>query len=300
MKRPVSNTGLAIFSYTAKIFISLAAIAGLLMALHMVVKAREFLMSAQQSIKSRPPLGAGRPAASTLAATSVVPLWPEYPHNGSRNLQSVMINGVQVITEQWDCGNSSDEVLSYYHDQMTARGWEDTTEQSYSIRPELRPNSLDDPKFIEDYRNTKASNLMFSRGDWTLHISTAPSRKGFRQTTVKFYAAQTSSFLNLAQDTAAAVLKSSVQQQPMDVLQSGSAEDYHTTITTKNEPPQVAFQDALEEEIRQGWKPTPVPQRQSSTAYFAWLTKGQRYSALSVQLTRQGASSVTLVEVTPH
>jgi CHAD domain-containing protein len=142
---------------------------------------------------------------------------------------------------------------------------------------------------------------MFSRGDWSLHISAEPSWKGFRQTTVKFYAAQTSSFVNLAQDTAAAVVKSQGPQQPLDVLQNSANEDYHTTITTKNEPPKQAFQDALEEEIRKGWKPTfSLPEKQPSSRYFIWLTKGQRYSALSVQLTQQGDSSVTLVEVTPH
>ena len=300
MKQSVPSIGLGALSITAKSFVSLAVVAGLLMALHMVVKVHKLLLGAQEGITSRPPVTAGRPAVSAVADSAVTPLWPEFPHNGSGNLQTAMINGVRVITEQWDCGNTPDEVFSYYHDQMTARGWQDTTEQSYSIQPELHPGSLDDPKFIDNYRNTRNSNLMFSRGDWSLHISTEPSRKGFRQTTVKFYAAQTSSFLNLAQDTAAAVVKSSVQQQPMDVFQNGATEDYHTTITTKNEPPRVAFQDALEEEIRQGWKPMSVPEKQSSSGYFAWLTKGQQYSALSVQITRQGASSVTLVEVTPH
>ena len=300
MKRSAPSIGLGVLSFTAKLFTSLAAIIGLLMAMHMVVKAHKMLLSAQQGITSRPPVYAPKPVVSTAGDSSVIPLWPEYPHNGPGNLRTAMIDGVQVMSEQWDCGNSPDEVLSYYHDQMTARGWQDTTEQSYSLQPELHPNSLDDPGFINNYRNTRDSNLMFNRGDWSLHISTEPSRHGFRQTTVKFYAAETSSFLNLAQDTAAAVVKSPVSQQPMDVLQGGANEDYHTTIKTENEPPRVAFQDALEEEIRQGWKPAfSLPERQSS-GYFVWLTKGQRYSALSVQPTPQGASSVTLVEVTPH
>jgi hypothetical protein len=301
VKQSVPSVGLTILSYTVKSFISLATIAGLLMAMNMVVKARKLLSDAGQGITSRPPAYAPKPVVSTVGDPSVIPLWPEYPHNGPGSFRTAIFDGIRVMSDQWDCGNSPDEVLSYYHDQMTARGWQDTTEQAYSLQPELRPNSLDDPKFIDNYRSTRDSNLMFSRADWTLHISTEPSRKGFRQTTVKFYAAQTSSFLNLAQDTASAVVKSPIPQQPMDVLQKGANEDYHTTIMTENEPPKLAFQHALEEEIRNGWKPLfSPPGKQASSGYFVWLTKGQQYSALSVQLTQQGASSVTLVEVTPH
>jgi hypothetical protein len=87
----------------------------------------------------------------------------------------------------------------------------------------------------------------------------------------------------------------------LDVVQKSANEDYHTTITTKDEPPKLAFQDALEEEVRKGWKPVLLqPEKQSSSGYFAWLMKGAQYSALSVELTRQGVSSVTLVEVAPH
>jgi hypothetical protein len=301
VKRPVFSMGLGVLSFTAKLFISLVAVAGLLMAMNMVVKAHKLLLGAQQGITSQPPLSANKHSASTVADSSVSPLWPELPHNGSPDFQTATINGVRVITEQWDCGNSPDEVLSYYRDQMTARGWQDTTEQAYSLQPELRLNSLDDPKFIDDYRNTKDSNLMFSRADWTLHISTGPARRGFEQTTVKFYAARTPSILNLAQDTAAAVIKTRVPQQPLDVVQKSANEDYHTIITTKDEPPGQAFEDALEEEARKGWKPVLfLPGKQRTSGYFAWLTKGQQYSALSVELTRQGASSVTLVEVAPH
>jgi hypothetical protein len=301
VKRSVPNIGLGVFSFAAKLFISFTALAAFLMALHMVVKAHKLLLGARQGITSRPPVNASRPGASTVADPSVAPLWPEFPHNGSGNFQTATINGVRVITEQWDCGNSPDEVLSYYYNQMTARGWQDTTEQTYSLQPELRPNSLDDPKFIDNYLRTKDSNLMLSRADWTLHISTEPARKGFRQTTVKFYAAQTSSILDLAQDTASAVVRSGVSQQPLDVVQKSANEDYHTTITTKDEPPKLAFQDALEEEVRKGWKPVLLqPEKQSSSGYFAWLMKGEQYSALSVELTRQGVSSVTLVEVAPH
>jgi hypothetical protein len=301
VKGSVPSIGLGVASFSVKLFISLVAVAGLLMALHLVVKAHKLLLGAQQGITSRPPVNPAKLVVSTVGNSSVAAPWPEYPHSGPGNLQTAMIDGIRVLSEQWDCGNSPAEVLSYYHDQMTARGWQDTTEQSYSLQPELHPDSLDDPKFIDQYKSTKDSNLMFNRADWSLHISAEPSRKGFRQTTVKFYAAQTPSFLNLARDTVSAVVKSPVPQQPMDVVQGGANEDYHTTIRTENEPPEVAFQDALEEEIRQGWRPVfSLPGKQSSSSYFVWLTKGQQYSALSVQLTRQGASSVTLVEVTPH
>jgi hypothetical protein len=300
VKQFVPSIGTGVLGFTAKLFISLVAVAGFLMALNMVIKAHKLLLGAQEGIDARPAVSASRPAAAKAADSSVAPLWPEFTHNGSPNLQTATINGARVITEQWDCGNSSDEVLSYYHDQMTARGWQDTTEQAYSIQPELRPDSLDDPKFIDNYRRTKNSNLMFSRGDWTLHISAEPAKTGFQQTTVKFYAAQTSSFVNLAQSTAAAVIKSTVPQEPLDVVQKSAKEDYHTVITTKNEPPKLAFQDALEDEVRKGWKPVYFFPAKQPSSYFVWLMKGGQYSALSVELTRQGASSVTLVEVTPH
>lgn len=302
MKGSVPSIGLGILSFSAKLFVSLVAVAGLLMALHLVVKAHKLLLGAEQGLTSRPPVYTGNHAASTVAGSPVTPLWPEFSHSGSGNFQTTTINGIQVMTEQWNCGNSPDEILSYYHDQMTARGWQDTTEQAYSVQPELRPNSLDDPKFIDNYLRAKDSNLMLTRADWTLHISTEPARTGFRQTTVKFYAAQTPSILNLAQDTVSAVVNNQSQpQQPLDVIQKGANEDYHTTVTTKDEPPKLAFQNALEEEARKGWKPELfLPGKQQPSGYFAWLAKGQQYSALSVMSTRPGYSSVTFVEVTPH
>ncbi len=80
----------------------------------------------------------------------------------SERFNSSLINGIQVISEEWDCGLSADDILSYYREQMTARGWEDTTKQTYGFQPENGNASLDD--------RTRTSNSLISIAGWWIQL----------------------------------------------------------------------------------------------------------------------------------
>src|SRR5665213_3018256 len=100
----------------------------LLLALHMVMNAEKLLLDSQKGLQNLPAIYVGKPVESRLGVPSVHPFWPEFTHSDAGAFQSSVINGVQVMTEEWNCSASSDAVLSYYRDQMTARGWQDATE----------------------------------------------------------------------------------------------------------------------------------------------------------------------------
>ena len=82
--------------------------------------------------------------------------WPLFPGRIDWNSHEMVMNGVKVITEDWKTTASGSEVLTYYKQQMLARGWRDVTEETYKLRPETRDpgvskNSLQDPNFVDTY-----------------------------------------------------------------------------------------------------------------------------------------------------
>lgn len=301
MNQPGPSVGSAIVSYAGKILITFVAVIIFLMAFGLVSHVHQLLASAQAGLKDMQPVYLGKPAAST-GNPSVHPFWPEFPHSGAGYFQTLVINGVQVMTEQWDCGNSPDEVLAYYREQMAARGWQDVTEKTYNLQPESRGTADDQQSknFVNTYREVISSILVLTRGDWSLRVSTEHSDKGFHQITVKLYAAATPSLEALSQQMTAAM--DSKQGQPLDVAQDSATEHYHTTITTENLSADAAFQEKISELSALGWKPAIyLPKKQTPYGYFGWVVRGKQYGAVSVSVLRQGhGCSVTFTEVTPN
>jgi hypothetical protein len=247
----------------------------------------------------------GNPSPQAASDPAIHPLWPEFPRNSKGTIHGIIMNGVQTITEEWDCNASASDVLSYYREQMTARGWRDATEETYNLQQELRAaaNNRQNDLYADNYRNVMDSNLMFERGEWSLHIGVEPSMKVFgERTTVKFYAAATPSIKNIFAGMESPFEKHPGQpNQPLDAVQQSGGQTYHTTIVTKNKAPAQAFQEALENLGAQGWKPVVyLPKQSTRPGNFAWLVRGKEYAALSVKALPQGrTSSVTLTEVTP-
>lgn len=286
--------------------VTLFAMGALLLALHMVMNAEKLLLDSQKGLQNLPAIYVGKPVESRLGVPSVHPFWPEFTHSDAGAFQSSVINGVQVMTEEWNCSASSDAVLSYYRDQMTARGWQDATEKTYSRDLEMRElgameNIPEGQEALKKYRDTLDSELVLKRGEWSLHISTEPA-KDFGQITVKFYAAATPSIENFFQQTvSSALVNQGPDGQPMNVVQDNGSEHYHTTIATKNASPDQAFQSALADLGTKGWRPVMfLPKQKTRPGFFAWLVRGKQYAALSVSAAPQGGgSSVTFTEVTP-
>ncbi|HSY43392.1 MAG TPA: hypothetical protein VK811_05735 [Candidatus Acidoferrum sp.] len=299
MKRLFPFVSLGILDYPVRLLLTLISVMVLLLALNLVMKFHKLLLDSQ----TPPPPSIGQPAAVAAGDPSVHPFWPEFPHNGTGNFHSSVINGVQVMAEDWNCGASADDVLSYYREQMAARGWEDTTKQTYSLNPELRttPGNLENDDYINSYRSIMDSTVVFNRDNWSLRISTEPAR-GFQQINVKFYAVAMPSVVDFFHQMASPLMPNQGPSgKPMDVVQRSGNDLYHTTMTAENEPPAQAFQDAVTDLASKGWKPRAMlPKKQTPNGYFIWLTKGKQYAALSVTVMPDGKSSVTITEVTPH
>ncbi len=303
MKRVVSITGLGILHFAGRLLLTIIAVFAFLCALVMLMKIHALFLASQEPLRNHP-LYVGnniRPAASTSV---VHPFWPEFPRNSTEKLQSAVINGVQILTEEWESSAAASDILLYYREQMIARGWQDVTEETYSLQPELlgTTNGLQDERYIANFRTIMDSKLMLKRGQWSLHISTEPA-KGFGQITVKFYAAATPSIENFFMGMSSGLVPNKgADGKPIDVVQENGSDHYHTTIVTKSGTPTQAFQEALAKVGTQGWRPVLfLPKQQTQSGYFAWLVRGKDYAALSVRALPQGkSSSVTLTEVTPE
>ena len=302
MNQPSPSVGFTIVSYAVKVVITFVAVIFFLMLFGMLAHVHQLMVSAQAGLKNLPSLFLNKPAANTRNP-SVHPFWPEFPHSVPGYFQTLVINGIQVMTEQWDCGSSPDDVLSYYREQMTARGWRDATEQAYKLQPELRGTTgdLQSKSYIDVYRQIMNSTVVLNRGDWTMRVSAEPSNNGFHQITVKIFAAATPSLDTLSQQLMATMGKDQAGQ-PLDVVQDSAGEHYHTVITTTGAATDAAMQQKLSELSALGWKEAIfLPKKMVPNGGFVWLIRGKQYGALSVSALQQGrGSSITFTEVTPH
>jgi hypothetical protein len=306
VKRLLPFVSLGFLNYAGRLLVTLFATAMLLLALNLVNNAKKMLRDSVAGFEGMVPHQVGNPAGSSLGNLSVHPLWPEFPHGVAGNLQSTVINGVQTMTEEWQCNASPEEVLSYYRDQMPARGWQDATEKTYGSDFQLSElgaieNLPQGQETLKKYRAAVDSNLMLKKGEWSLRISTEPANDP-RQITVKFCAAASPSMENFFMGMSSGlVAKKGANGKPMDVVQENGSGRNHTTIATKNETPAQAFQEALAKYVAQGWRPVMMlPKERTPSGYFAWLVRGKQYAALSVNISPQAQStSVTFTEVTP-
>jgi len=304
VKRVVPITGFGIFHFAGRLLLTIVTVFAFLCALVMLMKIHAMFLASQEPLSNHP-LYVGNNIRPASSASVVHPFWPEFPRNSTEKLQSAVINGVQILTEEWESSAAASDILSFYHEQMIARGWQDVTEDAYGIQPESHEaaNASQDERYVSNYRKIMDSKLVVTRGDWSMHLSAEPDKVDFRKTAVKIYAAETSSIMDFFAGMESALAKNPRQSDhPLDAVQQSGGERYHTTIVAKNETPAQAFQEALAKVGTQGWRPVMLlPKQQTQSGYFAWLVRGKDYAALSVKASPQGqGSSVTLTEVTPE
>ena len=236
--------------------------------------------------------------------------WPQFVGSDHSFVQQVSINGVQMTSQTWETTVPARDVIAYYREQMTARGWQDVTEETYKFQPELRDpgiskNSLQDQQYLKEYSETMDSNLVLRRGNWSIRVMTAPNEGKLPQIAVRICAAATPSLEDFVDKLASDFTggpEAAKSGRPLDMEQESGGQRYHTTIAAKSETPAQAFQEALAKVGTEGWRPVLfLPKQQTQSGYFAWLVRGRDYAALSVKALPQGqGSSVTLTEVTPE
>ena len=302
MKPPVSTAVSAFFNYAGKLLLTVIVVFIFLFTLQLVMKIHALFLASRSH--TAPSIYTGHPAPAVSHDSVKHPFWPEYPRNTPGNIQSAVINGVQILTEEWEAGASALEILAYYREQMIARGWRDVTVETYKLQPELLEvvNGSQDERHVNNYRNIMDSTLVLSDGEWSMHITAEPSKKDVQKTAVKIYAAATPSIKNCFAGLGAALVGNrGPADSPLVAEQQNGKEHYHTTIVAKNETPAQAFQEALAKVGAEGWQPVLfLPKSRTQSGFFAWLVKGRQYAALSVSLLPQSqGSSVTLTEVSP-
>jgi hypothetical protein len=294
------------FNYTGK-FLLTAFAAGLFLFLLGAILRIQAAFHASQTQLSHTALHIGTPSPGTSHNSSVQSLWPEYPRSSGRNIQNTVINGVEILTEEWETDASAADVLAYYREQMAARGWQDTTEQTYGLQRDPHEVATIEggpqaQQYAGNYQRIKDSTLVMSRQSWSLHLSAEPSQKRTGTTAVQFYAASTPSIQDFGQELAAAFApKAGQTRRPMDAVQHDAGQTYHTTIVLKDESPARAFDETLATLASKRWQRVAVPPKPGARpGHFAWLVRGGQYAVLSVTASPHGAgSSVFFMEVSP-
>jgi hypothetical protein len=245
------------------------------------------------------------PAAKLTQSAPQVP-WPHFLGGGG-SAREISINGTPMINEEWDTASSPAEIIAYYKDQMAARGWSDVTEEAHGLQPDGREsnatkNGLQDEDYLKLYDSVISSSLVFNRGAWSMHVLTAQGKK-FGTTKVRLCAAATPSLKDFFAVMAAGMNgDGNGSSRPIEAVQKIGGEQYHTRISSNSRDPAQAFQESLNDSRAEGWHPVlKAPRGQSKSEYFAWLSRGQQYAALSVKPAAQGrGSSITLTEVSPQ
>ncbi len=236
--------------------------------------------------------------------------WPQFFGSARSSVQQVSINGVQMTSQAWETTAPAKDVIAYYREQMTARGWQDITEETYKFQPELRDpgiskNSLQDQQYLKEYSETMDSNLVLRRGNWSIQVMTARNEGKLAQTAVRICAAATPSiedFVATLVSDFAAGSDAAQSGRPLEMEQESGGQRYHTTIAIKNEEPGQIFNEMLKEYHDKNWRSMTFHlAQQGRPGYFAWLVKGRSYATLSVRaLPQSKSSSITLTEVTPE
>jgi hypothetical protein len=232
--------------------------------------------------------------------------WPAFPRSSAGASRESVLNGVRVITENWRSTAAGADILDYYRRQMAARGWADVTEEVYGLNPGLRGSlhgdeQLQDERYLQVYRDVMDSSLALRRGNWSMHVSVQPTNAALEQTSVKIVAAETPQmkefFAALGTEMAN---PGTIKSATLSAVQHNGRERYATTVTRESDGPSRSFEIALEKLRREGWEPAVLlPPQRAQKGFFAWLTRGEEYAALSVSSAGRG-SSVTLTRVTPN
>lgn len=304
MRWVIPNNVTEISGIVGRLLLTILVVFGFLCVLALLVRIHASFLASQSQLRDAA-IYVASPLHPAALDSAIQPFWPEFPRSKAGNIQGVVIDGVQIVTEEWEGVASASDVLLYYREQMAARGWRDVTEETYSLQPESldAANGLQDERFVNDYRNVMDSTLVLSRGEWSMHITAEPGKEDGQKTAVKIYAAATPSIEEFLRGLESSLFgKGAPSGSPLVAEQQNGKEHYHTTVAAKREAPERAFQESLEHLGSEGWRPVMfLPRQQARSGYFAWLVKDKAYAALSVSAASRGqGSSVTLTEVTPE
>ncbi len=235
-------------------------------------------------------------------------MWPRFPGATSSRPHTMTIEGITVTTENWESTASAVEIVDYFKRQMTACGWRDVTEDSFGIAPERRrlaggDQSLQDPEYVELYRNTIESHLVMTRGDWSFRMDIEPGSTAWNRT-ARITGASTPRIEDFSEEVMAAMSGADSQidaEGGVTASEQIGESRFDTTITPDVRDPARAFEARLAELQRDNWRAMFVSSggRRGTSENFALLERSGKHGYLIVSPVTEGTgASVLFTEVT--
>lgn len=306
--RPRLQAATGMLDHAGRLLVSVVVLGALLLILGLVTRVHVFFLDSVAA--RRAPLIAPSLPAPERTPSRVQPPWPRFPRSTSSEVQRTVINGVEVLTEEWESLAAAGEILAYYREQMAARGWHNVTEDTFGLRPELRDHDagldgLQNARYLETYRDVMESKLVMSRGNWSMHVMVDPAKKTIGGVAVRIYAAATPSVADHSGGVMSAFLggtQPAAASRSLDAVQHSGGQRYHTTVVVKPRKPAQEFQAALLARRAEGWRPVAsAPQPSAQAGHFVWLVRGREYAVLSARLSPAGDGTVvSFTEVSPE
>ena len=294
-------------SLVGRVLVSAVVLVGLGGILVGLFSAHAIFLASREQRSSPTPIYIGQPSPSRPAQDRVQSPWPKFPRNSGSNAHRSLINGVEVLSEDWEGAHSPREVLAYYREQMSARGWQDVTEQLYSLRRDLPSHQVPgspslDQQYLSLHDHVTDSALALRRGGWLMHVTTEPSPRGRGRIVVRILAASTPSLPDFWSTLIAPIegkTTSGKHRRPFEYVETRGGLRYRTEMSTKQRAPARAFEEALAGLQAKKWRPLNLSSRAQNSTLFAWLVKDNMHAGLWVTPLPGGKGAcVTVTEVT--
>jgi hypothetical protein len=236
--------------------------------------------------------------------------WPQFPGADGSRLDRMTINGVETIGQEWQTSASPSDVIEYYREQMVARGWQDATEAATNLQPEQRgPGTgvfgVQNSKFVSDYIQITGTSLVLTRGNWSLQVDVVPSETGIRQSDVRMLAAATPDLETFL----LSIGESAFDPEPLrpgtgtvDTVVERNGQRCHSILAVRNDDPGRVFADMVQSYRDRSWSCVQTfPANGERDSYFALLTHGRSYAALSVRPLAEGSkAAIAVTEMSPE
>lgn len=108
-----------------------------------------------------------------------MPRFPAYEKSAWHRME---VNNVTMYTGSMNVRGEPQEIVDYYIDQMSARGWHDVTEEFYNIDPYEESCSASkiveqDPKALSRYERIRSHQAVLRRGGKSIMVHVRPRAK---------------------------------------------------------------------------------------------------------------------------
>ena len=257
--------------------------------------------AASRAPSSMPSVGSDRSTGSDARR-----LWPVFPGARPSGLHEMTFSGARLVSETWDLTGSTEAVLEYMLDQMTARGWDAVPEESVDWRTtamEQNPNAdAERQEMAALVDDTMIPMLSLARGAWRFSISVGPGERPWTRR-AKLLCVETASIRDLGQDLVE-MAESAREREEENVVHAEERigdEIFHSQMIES--PVEAgAFLEAKVRELEQDdWRASVVttPEPGEQKQLFALLQRGDETTYLVVSPDeRKRGSSAILTKVT--